>query len=374
MNKRKNIVYLIIAILPVVVLLFHYFYLRTAIINTYKGEPDAFINFIIDILYPRFAVEKQRFDMVFFLQKANQVTLRFLFIYYILFLFFYFRKENIDFRSKIKDLIYTKTTLKNIDVLRIIFFTYFLYLSYELIDELILKQSLKLFYKPVYLLSITHIPFPNTYTILTIGAFWYLLNFLILINFRAILCSALSLIIFLLFQCWTFSFEKLDHGYATLTYAFLLIPFLLDERRKNIDDFNSWSLQLIKISLAFVYLLSAFEKILISGLSWLKPDNFKTYLSFHETALSKLVVQSDFLCIFLSGSSLIFQLSFILIIFIPRWKWIWIVGGILFHTGTLVLMKIGIILNPWILVYIFFFDWTNVYDLFNKKFNLRSIK
>jgi hypothetical protein len=370
-SKKRNITYLIAVALPLIVLLFHYFYLRTSIINIYQGDPDAFLNFLIDNFYPRFAVEKQRFDLTFFLKKANQVVFRFIFVYYILLLLIYLYKENISFWLKIQKFLYAKTSVKNIAVLRIIFFAYFLYLGFEMIDELILKQSLKFFYKPVPLLSIAHIPFPNIPVILTFGAFWYLINFLLILNIRVVLCSVLSFFIFLLFQSWLFSFEKIDHGYATITYVFLLIPFLFDEQRKNTTYFNSWSLQLIRISIATVYLLSGMEKILMSGFSWLKPENLKTYLSFHETALSKIVVQSDFLCVLLSIGSIAIQLSFILIIFLPRWKWVWIVGGILFHTGTLVLMKIGILFNPWILVYIFFFDWTNVYDFFQK--NLKRV-
>ena len=376
MNKRnRTIVYLLLCILPLAGILFHYLYLRNAIVSAYEGNPDHFIKFILDALYPRFYIEKDRFDINFFLSKADQVIYRFATIYYFIFLLIYLYQTNNFLKIKIEKLFYTETTSRNIDVLRILFFSYCLYLSYEMLDELIAKQSLKLFYKPIYLLSFFHIPFPSYSVILIIGALWYFLNGLIILNIRPILNSCLSLVIFILIQCWLFSFEKLEHGYATFTYAFMLLPFLFEEKLKNHSSFGSWSLQLIKITIAMVYFLSGLEKILISQLSWVKPDTLKTYLSFHETDLSKIVIQSDLLCSLLSVGALLLQLSFIFILFLPRYKWIWIIGGVLFHTGTLVLMNIGILLNPWILVYIFYIDWTKVYDFFCynfKKLNLRS--
>ncbi len=368
--------YLIAALIPIAGLLLHYLYLRSSVVDAYNGQPTPFINFILNTLYPRFYVEKERFDLAFFLYKSDQLIYRFSIVYYFLLGLLFLYKEKINVREKINVFLHTKTTSKNITVLRFLFFSYFLYLSYELIDELIDKQSLRLFYKPISFLSIAHIPFPDTITILIIGGILFILSLLIMTNKRVVLCTVASLLLFILLQSWTFSFEKLDHGYVTFTYAFMLLPFLFDEQRKNKDEFNSWSLQLIKISVAIVYFLSGLEKIITSQLSWLKPDNLKTYLSFHETALSKLVIQSDLLCIILNIGSLGIQLSFILILFLPKYKWLWIAGGIVFHTGTLILMKIGIILNPWIFVYVFFFDWTTVYVFFSEKFRkerLRSI-
>ena len=373
MNNKGKIVLAIAILMPLSLLLLQYLYFRPAIVDAYAGEPDAFIKFILDILYPRFTIEKERFDLPFFLTKADQVIYRFSIVYYLLLCTLYFYKTNNSLKLKINNFFYTKTTSKNIASLRVIFFSYFFYFSYEIIDGLIFNQSLRLFYKPVYLLSFFNIPFPNHYTLLLIGGFWYLLNCLLILNIRVILCSSLSLLIFILFQCWSFSFEKVDHGYATITYAYLLVPFLLNEKRKNAPIFDSWSLQLIRISIAMVYFMSSLEKIFISQLSWIKADNLKTYLSFHETQLSKIITQNDFLCVLLSSSALVLQLSFILILFIPRLKWIWIVGGILFHTGTLILMNIGIPLNPWILVYIFFFDWTKIYDFFSDRFKKLNI-
>ena len=369
MNKTtKNILFIGLLFLPATVLLFHHAYLLPGIVEAFKGKPDRFINFIMETLYPRFNIEKKRFDLSFFIHKADQVIYRFVFLYYLTLFLSYLYNQRTRFRLKINQLFYVETTSKNIEVLRILFFGYFLFVSYELCNDLLLIQPLRPFYKPILWLRVFNIPFPDYATVITIGAFWWILTILVILKIRTVLFSGISLFLFIIVQCWVFSFEKMDHSYATLTYAFILVPFLFDEQKKNDLVFNSWSLQLIRISIAMVYFLSSLEKIFISQLSWLKPDTLKTYMRFHETSLSAFIIQHDLLCILISVGTILFQLSFILIIFFPGLKWIWIVGGILFHTGTLLVMEIGHPLNPWILVYIFFIDWTKVYTFFSDKF------
>ncbi len=363
----KKFICFLVLLLPIVYCMFHYLYLKPAILFAYNGHPDNFVNFLTENFYPRFTIEKERFDITFFLAKADQVLYRFSAIYYLVFLLIYLYNKGGKFKTKISNFFHTETTSKNIDILRVIYFSYFLYLIGQLCHDLIFMQPLMPFYKPVLWLRLFNIPFPEYFTILIIAGIWYSLTILILLNIRIVLCTSLSLFIFILVQCWEFSFEKLDHSYATITYAFMLLPFLFDEQKRNTALFNSWSLQLIRISIAMVYFLSSLEKIFIARLSWLKPETLKTYLSFHETQISKIIIQYDFLCILISAGSLLIQLSFILILFLPRWKWLWMAGGIAFHTGTLLIMNIGHPLNPWLLVYIFFIDWTKVYNFVSSK-------
>jgi hypothetical protein len=372
MNRMtRRILRILLVLLPVAGILLHHFYLIPSITKAFYGQPDWFMKFMTDTFYPRFPIEKKRFDLLFFLNKADQVIYRFVLVYYLTFVISYFYQRKKAFRLKLTNYLHIETTSKNIDFLRILFFGYFLFVSYELCNDLLLMQSLKPFYKPILWLKIFNIPFPGYSTVLTIGALWYIVNILILLNIRTVLSTSISLFLFILIQCWVFSFEKMDHSYATITYAFLLLPLLFDEQKKNDSVFNSWSLQLIRISIAMVYFLSSLEKIFISQFSWLKPDTLKTYMAFHETELSNFISEYDWLCILISVGTLLFQLSFILIIFRPRHKWFWIVGGILFHTGTLLVMNIGHPLNPWILVYMFFIDWTKAYDFFSVRLKNR---
>jgi hypothetical protein len=363
MNKKISLIYVLILIIPIAGIVLQQFYLKPAIIDAYMGQADSFLQSILDLFYPRFEVEKNRFNLNFFLQKSDQVIYRFTLIYYLTVSFFYFFNRYESFRNKIKEKQYTITTTQNVDFLRILFFSYLVYLSFELCHDLIVLQSVKTFYRPILWLRLFNIPFPGFTTIIIMGSIWTFLNILILVNIRPVISSILSLMLFLLIQSYTLSFEKIDHGYVTITYAFILIPFLLNEQSKNPDPFNSWSLQLIRFVLAMIYFLSALEKIFISKLAWLNPSTLQGYLSLHETYWSKIIIQYDGLCILISAMTILLQLSFILIVFYPRYKWIWILGGMVFHYGTLLVMNIGHPLNPWIVTYVFFIDWTRTYKL-----------
>lgn len=367
-NSSGKILVLVVWLLPLAGLLLHYFYIRPALSEAYEGHPDALMSFVIKTLYPRFEVEKNRFALSFFLAKASQVLYRAMLVYYLLLILRTLIVKYSSVRTRIIDFFYANTSSQNIDIVRTIFFTYLLYLITELCHDLIVLQPVKAFYKPLLWLRLFHIPFPGFYTILIVGTAWYLSTLLVLFKIRPVLFTSISLAIFLIVQCWVFSFEKMDHGYVTFTYVFIMMPFLLEEQYKNKLPFSSWSLQLIRISIVMVYFLSAMEKLFISKLSWLQPESLKAYLSLHETPLSLIIVQHNWLCFLISVSTLLLQFSFPCILFFPKYKWIWIGGGILFHTGTLLVMGIGHPLNPWLLVYVFFFDWTGVADSLSLRF------
>ncbi|HSZ26504.1 MAG TPA: hypothetical protein VK766_12320, partial [Cytophagaceae bacterium] len=294
-RKNQSILLLFLFFIPIGVIFIHYFYLRPSITEAYHETPDPFIKLITDTFYPRFSIEKKRFDLTFFLDKSDQVIYRFTFLYYLIFLLSYLTPKKASFQAKMHTLFYTKTNSKNVTILRVIFFSYLLYIGYHLCHDLLFMQPLKSFYKPILWLNILNIPFPNYISVILLGSIWCSFILLTIFNVRPVVFSAASFALFLLFQCWEFSFEKIDHGYVTFTYAFMLIPFLLEEQKNNNQPFNSWSLSLIKISIAMVYFLSSLEKIFISKLSWLDPENLKAYLYFHETDLSKIIVQHDFL-------------------------------------------------------------------------------
>jgi hypothetical protein len=373
-SPTKLIVQCVLFSLPGIIVGIHIGYFRPALELAYVGEADTFMQWIIDYVYPRFEVERHRFGLSFFLNKIDQVLFRTILLYLsglsVVMLYSQY--------PKIKDFIQRHSTAPathaSIHVLRIIFFTYFLYLLAVLSQELFLLQSAKAFYKPILLLRIFSIPYPSTIGIISLTAGMYLLTLLTLFNIRPVLCTLLNLLLFVLVQSWIFSFEKVDHGFATYTYVFMLLPFLWNEQQNNAPVFASWSLQRIRIVIAAVYLLSSLEKLLISAFSWMNAENMKGYLFLHETTLSKIIVQSDVLCIAIGLFTLVLQLSFVLIVFLPQYKWWWIGGGILFHTGTLLVMEIGHPLNPWLLVYVFYFDWTPVYNYFvslQKRFALK---
>jgi hypothetical protein len=64
---------------------------------------------------------------------------------------------------------------------------------------------------------------------------------------------------------------------------------------------------------------------------------------------------------------MLFQLGFITILFFPRLKLMILLSGVAFHIGTYLLLEVGWYINAWILVYIFFIDWTWLDSYLNRK-------
>ncbi len=247
MNKRTIIFLFLLICLPLAGLLFNWLYLQPAILAAYKGSPDEFLQFIIHTLYPRFEIEKSRFEPGFFLTKADQVIYRSCFIYYTILILTFLSKQKDSFAKKISQVFYSETSLNSIDLLRYLFFSYSIYLSLELCHDLILLQPMTIFYKPILWLRIIPLPFPGPFAIFVLAGLWVLTQVLILLNIRIVLCSFITLFLFLLVQCWLFSFEKLDHGYVTFTYALMAY-----KNRHRHDLFPEWSGKNIYIKIFLV--------------------------------------------------------------------------------------------------------------------------
>lgn len=108
---------------------------------------------------------------------------------------------------------------------------------------------------------------------------------------------------------------------------------------------TAWELVLVKIALAQVYFSAGLQKIRYSGASWLNGKSLQAYLLENylwsdRKAAFKLASMPRF-CALLSVLVLLFELSFWIIIPFPFLTPIYIVGGLMFHVGTLVTMRIN---------------------------------
>jgi hypothetical protein len=171
-------------------------------------------------------------------------------------------------------------------------------------------------------------------------------------------------ILSVLFQGYFNSFEKIEHGQVTLTYVALLMPFFFYELNVTSRQINqekskiqSWTLFLIQFTIAGVYLLSGLEKLLTSGFQWATAETFRTYIALHEQPWGIMIAKNDVLAQLFPMLALVFQLTFILILFFPRWKYVFLSMGVFFHLGTKILMDIGPYFSSWFFVYIFFLNW-----------------
>jgi hypothetical protein len=107
---------------------------------------------------------------------------------------------------------------------------------------------------------------------------------------------------------------------------------------------SSLLLTAVETLIALVYFSSAFCKLRNSGLAWMSAKQMQGILIFHhlyyDMPLSLRIAHSTRFCRVIGTVALIFEISFIGVIALPRLALLYAIAGLLFHLGTWRLMKI----------------------------------
>jgi hypothetical protein len=108
---------------------------------------------------------------------------------------------------------------------------------------------------------------------------------------------------------------------------------------------TSWELVLVKIGLAQLYLSAGIQKLKQSGLDWCNGKPLQAYLLenylWSDRKAGLFIAQHLKWCAVFSTMTLIFELTFWIIIVFPSLTYIYLAGVLLFHTATLVTMRIN---------------------------------
>jgi hypothetical protein len=121
---------------------------------------------------------------------------------------------------------------------------------------------------------------------------------------------------------------------------------------------TNWELTLVKIAIAQMYLSAGIQKLRFSGLSWCNGKSFQAALMqnymWSDSIAAYNLAKKTALCAAFSTLTLLFELSFGLVIFFPQLSYVYIAIALFFHLGTLITMRINYIkyLSP---VYMVFF-------------------
>lgn len=358
MNKKQlyATVYLSIwFLLPLPFLGFYIYQSGDLIQRAYEGNPPYWLEAVIEWIYPRFLTERHRFSLDFFQSKGNQVVFRAILLWYaggvLLALpkpywsrWYSFWSQKVDKRHV--------SRLIGLFILFVALFTWDLPLALGKLAE---QAEL---YEPVFLLKLMGLPFPTkpiAYVLVVI--FWLALLGAALPRYYGTISLAVAAGLFVILQGYLNSFHKLDHTYATFTYALCLLPFLHYEQQQAPDNWQQadWALRLIQLSIAITYFLAGLEKLLIGGWGWFAAENLIVHLRAHAAPLGLFVAQYPWLCFMLNVGAVVLELAFIFILVLPQqFRYLLLAFGILFHLGTFLLLGIGGMISPWMAVYIFF--------------------
>lgn len=350
------------------VYLVYKFVFRDLVVQLLNGNAPEYFEKTIHVLYPRFFVEKSRFSSEFFLNKADQVLLRFALVIGVLILvrFWYqFSKKN---QIKWKNYWQVKTSPANSHVLRVLFFGISMYWAWTFRENLLNAQSLVFFYK-----ALSPLPYPNKSTIYIIWISFHVSSLLCIFNFKAVWTSVISGILFFLMFGFLISFGNINHQFASWGYGFMLMPFLLYETQKNKtqNQLPAWALRLIINCIAISYFFAGLEKLLVSDFQWFFNDTMRQYLLLFGNELGFAVANSGY-CDLLSIGLMSFQLGFVVVLFEYRLRFVFMLMAIGFHVGVYFMTGIGHYASPWVLVFLFFINWERISQIKGLFKNKRS--
>jgi hypothetical protein len=352
--EKKIIIPSYLGVAGFLLLLFPLFYglgLRESVVAALEGSPEPWLKSILEIFYPRYFIEKNRLPASFFVSKADQVIFRCTLLGILLAsLYIITLVKQVTLSTQF---LYTPSHEKTFFWLRILLTCINLLVWFELYNTVLDRTAIQSFYVPRSWFKLLGPQYPSAPMIHTLGIVWLLSMAAGLWKRWALASSILHLLFFGWFQSYYFGFEKIDHSFYTLFLIYLCYPFYCYEHRVS-GEIASWSLRWMQLLIAMVYILTALEKITISGLDWLAPENLQVRLWMHETPAGNWLAQYPFLCQLSLGSTWIIQLSFVCI-FTHRRLSPWVLAaGCLFHWSTFLFLNIGHWLHPWILAYVVF--------------------
>jgi predicted DCC family thiol-disulfide oxidoreductase YuxK len=211
--------------------------------------------------------------------------------------------------------------------------------------------------------------------ILAVGAF---------IGYRTRVCALGSSMLYIYLIAVTFSwFGKVHHTHGAFVLLLLALSFspcgaalsvdaLLKRMRRAVErmqlrwdqepetsSYARWPLRLIGIILCLVYFLSGYAKLRFGGLDWMNGETLAYWLlqdaDVYSIQLPLIVAQYPALLKPLSVFVVVMELTFPVILFVPRLVWLYLPAGLGFHLGTFVLMNTHFIW--WWFTYMVFIDW-----------------
>jgi hypothetical protein len=129
-----------------------------------------------------------------------------------------------------------------------------------------------------------------------------------------------------------------------------------------------WEMLLIKIAVAQMYFSAGLHKITRGSKAWMSGEVLQMHLLenhlWSDNKIGFRLAENQRLCAFLGTATLVFELSFWLIIVFPQLTYFYVTAALLFHIGTFLTMRINylIYLSP---VYFVFFT-QELFDLVNR--------
>ena len=303
---------------------------------------------IISNLYPSLQEKLHTIGLEGLTSICSQIKYRWVLL--ISFLYFLFHYQYVPTKP-LADNSWTSWRIRLFYVVQLVFLP-------DMLQELRFRGQWKALFQPLNQFSFFESAFPPEYYIQLTGILLFgATAILVLAKWKENNITPLLLTIFI-FLVWTFllslffGFGKIDHTYATLfagIMGMIVCRISIFQKQDTVD-------QGYRVFQAFIwscYFFSGLEKISMSGFEWFQANHFETICKFHATDLCLAISTYPFLgtAIMLAGIS--FQLLTPLQWRYPKWGYVNVFGGVVFHLGTWLLFDVGGWQSPWIIMLLF---------------------
>ncbi len=272
----------------------------------------------------------------------------------------------------------------NLAIFRIILFQYLWDKSNSSITIFFSGLPKELLYPPLGLEQIARALPIEPGLVSTIGFILGLSAFMAMIGFRTRFFAWTAVICAVYFMGISDLYGKVDHNHFIIWFAAILaaspcadvlsVDSILDRARKPrggtvpvppaVSNEYGLPIRLIYLLFGVIYFFPGFWKLYYGGLGWIFSDNLINYMyskwfQLHGTLPFFRVDHYPMLCRFAAGAVILFEVSFIFLIFSDRFRYWAVCAGILFHILTLWFMQIDFM--NLLRCYVVFVDWYGIY-------------
>ena len=229
-------------------------------------------------------------------------------------------------------------------------------------------KPIKVYGEHQKLLNLFAIPSPNPTLYIIFGAIFIISLTAIFLGVHPSIFSFICLVLYFPIFNSVQSLDYIQRKTNLLPFVFLIFIFSSGIHLKYNSMSGVWEIILIKILIAQIYFSAGINKLKKGGTEWINGANLQAYFFenylWNNRQITYEVAQRKNLCSAISLAVLFFELSFIIIVFLPNLTYIYLIFGLIFHCSTFVLMRINYLkyLSPVYLIFICDLDiWSKLY-------------
>src|SRR5262249_37547113 len=153
-----------------------------------------------------------------------------------------------------------------------------------------------------------------------------------------------------------YSFTNVHHGDSLLGIALVALAICpstgalsvlsLWRRRVRAEPTAStlvsgWPAQLVRVQIAVTYFLAGYAKLVLAGPAWGDGVSLQHYLLLRGQPIGYWLAEHAAVCTVLSVATLVLELTFPVVLFWPRLRWLFVPAVVAFHLVSEYVLGVG---------------------------------